>query len=324
MKGGGSEVLELPGSLGVPVRSWAVHVALALAHQLGAELDRVLHGELGLLRLRGAAGELLLAATDLDAHRARDDRAERAELLRVLSEAVEGEALHVYMREALPVGFDAAPVGAAVQLWMRDRRGGQVVSERHAIYEDEGVAFELWLPDAALSEVGAPGSEEAVLLPTGGGSGAPTRALGPLLADARLDRVSSWLEAVHAIDSELPLVALVARSPELGCPHGMVRQLLYGRPRWEYADSRDPEARRHGVHREEGGLLARLDRLGALWWLDRRGEVDLRGLAWHSPWRPPALQLPGRAYAPVEEDSGAADEVVLGWKGRVRRWRILP
>ncbi len=310
--------LELPGGheedvmRAIALGSWALPVAVALASEAGHVPVAVVDLSLGLLRMSGPQGEFLLAATELDAHGPRDDERERARLLGVLESTIAPRRFNTYFREPLPADFDAAPVGAAVQVWLRgldDPEGG---GSRHAIYEDDGVAFEIWLT-----------GEDAAA-----GQRALGVAVGPMLAEDRLQVATGWMlevcGAARASAPDEPVVVAVGRRPVMGVPPGMVRGLLYGMPERVQAVGGPEPVHEEVVKARETSLLASGlgAQVAAVWWLDGGATVEARAVAYHNPWAPTVPAFPGRSFvrtgAPVE------DEVALAWVDGPSRWRIVP
>lgn len=237
--------------------------------------------------------------------------ADVARLSEVLDRTFHGRRYALYLRRAVPPGFDAAPVARAVHLWLQAIDRGEWKG-RHAIYEDDDVALELTLVS------GGDGREGRVMR------------VGPIDALERLEAVDAVVvdrAGKHRLDHPaLPLVLALGAAPRWRLPRGYVQQLLYGTAaRTEAAIGPEGPTYR-ATFRASGRALfadAALANLGSVWWVEGAGEDPLGFDAWcnDNPW---AIcgGLPDVPVSRFLAAESATEEKVLSWYHRpTRDWR---
>lgn len=208
----------------------------------------------------------------------------------------------LYIRRQLPVDIDVDGIARAVSLWLSAVERGER-HEKHAVYEDGDVAFELTLVD-------------------GNGQGGPrVLTVGPVDALERLAAVDAEVVelAVQLEESlgEVPLVLSLSSDASWRLPRGYIEQLLYGT-----ADVVQASAGHYEASFRPNGRSLFSDPvcryLAGLWWTAPASSGGMDAIAHDNPWcrRPVELTLPCRRFAPVPSgDPGAAGVVTLRWWG---------
>jgi hypothetical protein len=230
------------------------------------------------------------------------------EALRLLCDRLDRTFAHrryvLFVRRALPDVIDVDGIARAVSLWLSAVERGER-HEKHAVYEDGDIAFELTLVE-------------------GGGAGAPrVLTVGPVDALERLAAVDSEVVelAVQLEESlgDLPVVVSLASDASWRLPRGYVEQLLYGTADAIVASQGSYEA----TFRPNGRSLFSdpvCRYLVGLWWTSPTDDGGTAAIAHDNPWSRGVAQLspPCRRFAPApSSDDGArgAGEVTLRWWG---------
>lgn len=284
-----------------PDRARALLQGLALAAETG--LEPVGHLGEGRVHLRDAEGhELALGVLTFAAPaHPKGHPDDVARLVALLDATFQGRQYALYLRRAIPSGFDPGPVARAAHLWLAAIDRGEWKG-RHAIYEDDAVALELTLVKRQAE------------------AGGRVMTVGPVNALERLGEVDSQvvdLTQRHRQVSELPLVIALSAQPAWRVPRGYVEQLLYGT-----ADQ---------IEATEGAYSARFTSNGRslfsdpacaplcqLWWLEAGSGDALSFRAWahDNPW----TNTP-EATPPVDVDRFVANhEERVGEGVRNLRW----
>ncbi len=308
--------LELVRAMASPERNiWARSMFAAIGLARSAGLEPVRFTPSGGLVLRAADGaEIGLVVLGYPAERF--PAGEPADLARLGSalDATFGDRQYVlYLRKAVPAGFDAAPVARAVHLWLSAIQRGEWQGQ-HAIYEDNGIALELTLTGAFREE-----AQSGRLFTVG-----PISSLERLAA---LDqRLVDETHRFHEEAGEMPLVFGLGADGPWRMPRGYVQQLLYGTAeeiRTEHASSEHPQARVYEAAFRPNGRSLFSDPVcrdvTALWWIEPDGTdiLGFRTRTYENPWtvHPPlavdALRFRVVGSRPV--DRGTGDVVVLSW-----------
>lgn len=292
---------------------WALDAGLRLAARSGYTPTTLLDADHGLLLLEAPRAEpFALAAsafTDLDRG---GDAGARDRLVQELEGVLHSWRFILHFRMPLRADFDPAPVGRAVQLWIHARESGDGNNaSRYAVYEDDGVSFEIWLTSVC------PVAKRPLL-----------GIVGPLIAEDRLRLVSGWMLQVGACeairDSELSVVTVVGAEPSWGLSRGHVRSLLYGTPRVTETELRDARRRFEVTLPPTGsGLFSDVGCRGvaSVWWLERGGTGGMvRGWASDNPWCAVTPPFPGRRFARRSlTDTG---DTVMAWYPGPEQWSL--
>ena len=231
-------------------------------------------------------------------------------LLERLDQTFRGRPYVFYLRRRLPPGIDVDGIARAVHLWLSAVERGER-HERHAVYEDGEIAFELTLAEGAAARTPR-------LLTVG-----PISALERLAeVDAELVELAVRVEESHG---ELPLVVGAVSDHAWRLPRGYVEQLLYGTADATHClhtgDQPSAAPGYRAQFRPNGRSLFSdpvCRHLLSLWWLSP-SATDPLGVASQShtnPWARHEIELlpPGRRFALVEP-LGASGQAVLGWLG---------
>jgi hypothetical protein len=280
--------------------------ALGLAATGGLRATQLLAG--GLIELTNGEGKrfgLVVLAFPQEAN-----PAGRPEDLARLGSALDttfGDRQYVlYLRRAVPDGFDPAPIARAVHLWLGAIQRGEWQGQ-HAIYEDQSVALELTLT-GTIREDGASGRLFTV---------GPVTALERLAAlDQQVVEETTRYEAENA---ELPLIFALGADSRWRMPRGYVQQLLYGTPddiRCESGGVPIYEA----AFRPNGRSLfsdAVARAVCSLWWIEPGADaLSFRGKVCDNPWgahEPPAVAAYRFRVLSTRTSETGPDQVVLAW-----------
>jgi hypothetical protein len=197
-------------------RLWARGIldGVRLAAESGARPVGMVHEDVVELATEGGARFGLGAlSTELPPSRLGDPNT-LAELQRRLDQAFAERPYVLYLRRPLPADIDIDGIVRAFHLWLGAVSRGER-HERHAVYEDGDLAFEVTLADGAV-----------------GGGRPRLLTVGPIDTLERLAQVDMQLvdAAVAAEESigDLPLVMVCAADRPWRLPRGYVEQLLYG------------------------------------------------------------------------------------------------
>jgi len=225
-------------------------------------------------------------------------------LVRTLNRVDARVRIGVYVQKWLPHNFNPEPIRRAVEMWLRDvQRHGS--SDRYAIYADEHVALEF-----ALTGERTRRGQAIVAFTLGPFSGQNTA--------ERIEReLSSALEQhVAAHRSDRPVLACCVTDQPWRLSAGWVREMLYGKPRWQrqagsgleagYRDAPEPSLFRNPAHRILSGVVF-IDRpVGVT--ANARAEAFLNPWAL-SPFTPRHMDLVPTFAVRAREDR----DLVLAW-----------
>lgn len=233
--------------------------------------------------------------------------ADMARLRSALETVFQGRRYALFVRRAVPTGFDPAPVARAVHMWLAAIDRGEWQG-RHAIYEDDVVALEFTL----VQDTGATG---------------PSRLfeVGPVTALERLAVVDAALMAllqqVRDDLGELPLVVVLEGRPSWRLPRGYTEQLLYGTADW-VATTRDGGQTTYRAGFRSNGRSLFSDgacaQLAALWWCEDF-PADPRGfLCWsnENPWSDAPAEVLGvqaARFSRMAEGVDGRGLIEMGW-----------
>lgn len=306
--------LELVRAMASPDRNiWARSMFSAIGLARGAGLEPARFTSSGGLVLRGADGaETGLVVVAYPAERFPAGDPDDLARLGSALDATFGDRQYVlYLRKAVPAGFDPAPVARAVHLWLSAIQRGEWQGQ-HAIYEDNGIALELTLTGAFREE-----AQSGRLFTVG-----PISSLERLAA---LDqRLVDETHRFHEEAGEMPLVFALGADGPWRMPRGYVQQLLYGTAdeiRTETAaDGASPVY--EAAFRPNGRSLFSdpvCRDVTALWWIEPDGTdvLGFRTRTYENPWSAhppvPVAALRFRVVGVRPADRGAGDQVVLSW-----------
>jgi hypothetical protein len=208
--------------------------------------------------------------------------------LKLLCERLDRTFAHrryvLYIRRALPEGIDVDGIARAVSLWLSAVERGER-HEKHAVYEDGDIAFELTLVE---------------------GSGGVPRVLtvGPVDALERLAAVDAEVVelAVQLEESlgELPVVVSLASDAAWRMPRGYVEQLLYGTADATQTTRGTGSGSYEASFRPNGRSLFSdpvCRNLMGLWWTGPGEAGSVAAVAHDNPWARLALPPLRRAAA---------------------------
>ncbi|MEZ4316472.1 MAG: hypothetical protein R3F61_03160 [Myxococcota bacterium] len=296
-----------------PQAARAMLQAIALASTAGATATGV-YGE-GIVAMRDHQGQpfaLTVLAWTTGTH-PNGEPDDVARLTALLDGTFQGRQYALYLRRAVPPGFNPGPVSRAVQLWLAAIDRGEWKG-RHAIYEDDEIALELTLVQQHT--------------PRGGGR---VMTVGPVTALERLAAVDTLVVDLvqrHASEEpEVPMVVALSAQPAWRVPRGYVEQLLYGTADWTVA-STTARGRTYTAQFQANGRSLFSDpvcsNLAGLWWLEGLGSDPMAFRAWahDNPWcdspeRIPTIDVPRFVAQSGHQGSGR----VLTWSQPVPSWR---
>lgn len=276
--------------------------ALALAESAGAKAVEPLTGDV--MRMIDPDGRPVALATLAFAQPEHEAGApdDVQRLISALESALGRWPFLLYLRRAVPAGFDPKAVAQAVQLWkMALERGDWRGS--HAVYEDDDIAIELSVTPPL------PEDQPAKVLV----------AVPPLNASDRLAivyrRLLAVTRAIDAVAPGMPIVPVLVVEPRWRLPRGHVLEALYG-----LADRIETDANGYRAVYRPSGLSLFSDsacrKVAAIWWAEcASGDpLAMRSWAHESPWCSPMprLNFPGPRFE-VERAETGLGAVVMRW-----------
>lgn len=298
----------------------AALAGLTMAHTAGAR--PVGMAAPGCIRMEDAGGEawaLGVLGFEVEEHPA--GAPSDVQRLTVALDQTFGQRRYVlYLRRAVPAGFDPGPIARAVHLWLGAIDRGEWQGQ-HAVYEDQDVALELIL----TGDKGKAGRNRLFTV-------------GPITALERLAGVDAQLvrQAVTYQDdvADLPLTCVLGATQPWRMPRGYVEQLLYGTADFVQATGGPNPGYRAGFSANGRSLFSdpACRNLTSLWWVEPAGSpLAFRAWAQDNPWtafpdRIPAVD--GRRFTVVARDEVGArgrKSMVLAWRGPVEPgWELDP
>jgi len=197
-------------------------------------------------------------------------------LLAVLDSTFGDRRYVLYLRSAVPVDFDTAPIARAVRLWLGAIDRGEWQGQ-HAIYEDNDISLELILTEEKTE------NEEPARVFT----------VHPIDALERLANVDQRLVEHAAVHEEtqpqMPLVFVLGANAPWRMPRGFAEQLLYGTAEWTSAVHADGATAYQSAFSPNGRSLfsdPACALVSGLWWVEPVADDPLSSRSWchENPW----------------------------------------
>jgi len=291
-------------------RLWARGIldGVAMARSAGCRPVGMLHEEVVELTTE-TGGRLGLGALDVPQPPARlGHQPTLDELTRRLEQVFEGKPFVLYLRRPLPEGIDVDGIVRAFHLWLSAVARGER-HERHAVYEDGDLAFEVTLGEGACPA-----------------SGPRLLTVGPITTLERLAEVDMQLvdAAVRVEESigDVPMVMICAADRPWGLPRGYVEQLLYGTADCTVTQAGDGPGSYRATFRPNGRSLFSdpvCRHILSVWWTSPEEGGDPLGFdcqATDNPWAADDARVvvPCPSFRVVEGPDGSGT-VTLGWSG---------
>ena len=233
-------------------------------------------------------------------------------LMSRLDQTFDGRAYVLYLRRPLPQQVDVDGIVRAFRLWLAAVSRGER-HERHAVYEDGDVAFEVTLADTE-----GPTARSRLLT------------VGPISTLERLAEVDMAVveTAVRIEESlgELPLVLVCASDQPWRLPRGYVEQLLYGTADATSTSAGDGRGSYEARFRPNGRSLFSdpvCRHLAGLWWAEPapgegRDAMAFEGRVTDNPWARERVDadLDVERFAPTAPAESGTGAVNMQWTGR--------
>jgi len=235
------------------------------------------------------------------------------ELTRRLDQTFDGRPYVLYLRRPLPQNIDIDGIVRAFRLWLTAVGRGER-HERHAVYEDGDVAFEV-----TLADVGDKPPPQPRLL-----------TVGPISTLERLAEVDlAVVETAVRIEESLgdfPILVVCASDQPWRLPRGYVEQLLYGTADSTVTVAGNGRGSYEARFRPNGRSLFSdpvCRNLVGLWWVEPSAGPGHQALAFEgrvtdNPWvdDPIDLDLDVERFAPTGPAQPGTGVVTLRWSGR--------
>ncbi|MBT3222462.1 MAG: hypothetical protein HN348_25600 [Proteobacteria bacterium] len=290
---------------GQPFSATVLIQGLAMAGLSGAHPVEALENKtVRLERADGSSFVMRAIAFSTPSH-PRGKKEDVARLVEALSGVFGERRFLLYLRRAVPEGFEPAALGRAVQLWLMSIERGEWVG-RHAVYEDDEVSLEITLLER----------KSGSMLIVG-----PTTALEQLsTVDSHVVEIATQHRLAHP---DLPMVLVVAADNGWGLPRGFVEQLLYGTADVIEVNNDSGEMSYKAKFMASSLSLfsdPECRNLGGIWWLEPHRQENLAFRAWatENPWCVCGTDLPafpGTRFTQVGKEKSGLVEMI--WSGRL-------